>query len=64
MYYTLIMNRWELDKELDYLKQQGFSEEQAYCVIACMERENEEYEQGIIESNKKNDTRTSVRQVA
>ena len=35
------MNRWELDKELDRLKQQGFSEEQAYCIIACMEWENE-----------------------
>ena len=37
------MNRWELDKELDRLKQQGFSEEQIYCILACMEKENEEY---------------------
>ena len=43
------MNRWELDKELDRLKQQGFSEEQAYCVIACMEMENE------------NDIRTTIK---
>ena len=38
------MNRWELDKELDRLKQQGFSEEQIYCILACMEKENEEYD--------------------
>lgn len=54
------MNRWELDIELDRLKQQGFSEEQAYCIIACMERENED-EQGIITDFKKNDFKRSPR---
>lgn len=41
------MNRWELDIELDRLKQQGFSEEQIYCILACMEKENEEYDNGV-----------------
>ena len=54
------MNRWELDIELDRLKQQGFSEEEAYCIIACMEMENED-EQGIITDFKKNDFKTSPR---
>ena len=47
-----MMNRWELDKELDRLKQQGFSEEEIYCILACMEKENEEYDY---------DTRTIIR---
>lgn len=55
------MNRWELDKELDRLKQQGFSEEQAYCVIACMERENEDEQ--TITRNEKTNIKTSVRQI-
>ena len=46
------MNRWELDIELDRLKQQGFSEEEIYCILACMEKENEEYD---------NDIRTIIR---
>ena len=57
---TTMLNRWELDKELDRLKQQGFSEEQAYCVIACIERENED-EQGIITRIEKTNIKTSVR---
>ena len=46
------MNRWELDKELDRLKQQGFSEEEIYCILACMEMENE-YEQNLQNNNDK-----------
>lgn len=54
------MNRWELDIELDRLKQQGFSEEQAYCVIACMEMENEDEQRGF-SRNKKTNFKTSPR---
>lgn len=47
-------NRWELDKELSSLKEQGFNEEQAYCIIACIERG--EYEQDITGIVKRNTT--------
>ena len=52
------MNRWQLDLEISLLKEQGYSEQEINMIL---ENENE---QGIIESNKKNDTRTSARQVA
>lgn len=53
----MIMTRWELDKEIDNLIQQGFSEEQAYCVIACMERGEWDYDENIKASIKRNTTR-------
>lgn len=41
------MNRWELDKELSLLIEQGFSEEEAYYIIACEERGEYELEREI-----------------
>jgi hypothetical protein len=52
------MNRWQLDLEISLLKEQGFSEQEINMIL---ENGNE---QGIIKSNKENDTRTGVRQVA
>ena len=52
------MNRWQLDLEISLLKEQGFSEQEINMIL---ENENE---QGIIKSDKENDTRTSARQVA
>lgn len=52
------MNRWQLDLEISLLKEKGYSEQEINMIL---ENGNE---QGIIESNKENDTRTSVRQVA
>lgn len=40
------MNRWQLDLELSLLKEQGFSDDEAYCIIAGIER-NEEDERNI-----------------
>ena len=52
------MNRWQLDLEISLLKEQGFSEEEINMIL---ENGNE---QGIIKSNKKNDTRAGARQIA
>ena len=50
-----IMNRWQLDLEISLLKEQGYSEQEINMIL---ENGNE---QGIIKSDKENDTRTGAR---
>ena len=49
------MNRWQLDLEISLLKEQGYSEQEINMIL---ENGNE---QGIIKSDKENDTRAGGR---